>query len=271
MKEIKYLLLLVIAGLGFQSCEESMVEIPKFQVGDKTVIVEEITGVRCVGCPAGTKELVRLDSIYGDNLIVVSMHAAGNFSTPHNPTNDFRNPDIESMAGYIGELEGYPTASIDRFPFTPNSSNFQLGLTSWGGYVNQQLTKEPGMALFMEKTYNEATRNLQIKVTAVPDRNIDNNPRLTVLITQDSIVAPQDQTGFGTIPDYTHRHVLRKILTNFDGNAFPAALTSGTSQEQNFTFALPAEWEAKHCSIVAYVHKNGTSKEVLQAVEKHVL
>jgi hypothetical protein len=175
------------------------------------------------------------------------------------------------MASYIGELEAFPTAAVDRRLFPPNSSAFLLSAPSWGGFITQELAKTPSMVMYMENTYNETSRNLDIKVTVLPDANIDNNPHITVAITQDSIIDSQDITGQGTVLNYAHRHVLRKILTNFDGNTFSAPLTAGTPQEQNYSFALPAEWEAKHCSVVAYVHRSGTpNKEILQAIEKHV-
>src|ERR1700741_1300369 len=84
------------------------------ELGDRKVLIEEFTGVRCVNCPDGSAEIENLLSLYGGNLVAVSIHS-GFFSDPY-PDNlyDFRTPEGDQLLNYLGQPLGYPTAVIDR-------------------------------------------------------------------------------------------------------------------------------------------------------------
>ena len=71
-----------LALLCFSACNEEPILIPdpNLNVTGRTVLVEEVTGIRCQNCPIGTQTLVALQQQYGkDKLVVVSIHAAGFF------------------------------------------------------------------------------------------------------------------------------------------------------------------------------------------------
>jgi hypothetical protein len=103
-------------------------------------------------------------------------------------------------------------------------------------------------------------------------QTLEGENRLSVVITQDSIVDPQLDNGT-KIKEYMHRHVLRGVVTSASGDLIDEPLTAGTLLSRKFTFTLPNDtWVAKHCSVVAFVHHGGTpDKEVLQAAEHHVV
>jgi len=93
----------------------------------------------------------------------------------------------------------------------------------------------------------------------------------TVVITQDSIVYLQNDNG-KLIKEYMHRHVLRDVISQPTGNDITEALTGGALISKTFSYKLPIEWDAKHCSVVAFVHQPGPDdKIVLQAAEEHVI
>ena len=54
---------------------------------DRKVLIEEFTGVRCVNCPAGSAEIQNLLSVYGEQLIAISIHA-GFYANPY-PENQY--------------------------------------------------------------------------------------------------------------------------------------------------------------------------------------
>lgn len=273
MKRI--LLPLVAFAICFAACEEEPVPIPDFSSGKRRVLVEELTGVKCPACPNGTRELVRLQGIFGkDSLIVVSIHAAGNFSVPFTnpPGLDFRFPQAQELANLLGAPDGYPAAAINRRKVAPNATSlYVLPFTSWAGIIGGEFQKTYGLDLLLENNFNPATRQLDMKVTLGANDPLPGENRLTLLITQDSIVNPQID-GATTIPEYVHRHVLRHIVTSPSGDPIAEALNAGTVLEKTYSFTLPADWVAEHCSVVAYVHHGGDpDREVLQAVESHVV
>lgn len=264
-----------LALLFVSACKEQPVLIPdpSLNVSGRTVLVEEGTGVRCQNCPLGTQTLVALQQQLGaDKLVVVSLHASGNFSVPYaSSKEDFRSPEIQALADFIGTQEGWPTASVNRRQLPNETSIFITPHTRWGGEVAQDLQVDASMAITIGNTYNEATRALNINVGILPDQSLNEEFRLTVLITQDSIVDPQ-LFGATLIPNYIHRHVVRDVVSAPSGDPITEKFEPGQLISKSFNVVLPDTWEAKHCSVVAYVHHGGNpDKEVLQAAEKHVI
>lgn len=260
------------ALLFLAACKEQPIVIPdpSLNVTGRTVLVEEVTGVRCQNCPIGSQTLIALQQQYGsDKLVVVSIHAAGNFSVPYSNQEDFRTSEIQELADYIGALEGFPTASIDRRLLANETSVFITPHTRWGGEVAQDLQQDPSLAIAVENTFDPGSRALNIKIGILPDLTQVGERRLTVLITQDSVLSPQ-LNGATLVQNYFHRHVVRDVLTAPSGDVIAEPLQAGQLVDKNFNLTLPAGWDAKHCSVIAYVHRGTVDKEVLQVKEKHV-
>jgi len=269
---MKYKLLFpLLAAAALQACKEVPVTIPELSVGDRKVLAEELTGVRCPNCPDGTSTLVSLSDQLGDNLVIVSIHAAPGYDNPYAESlYDFRTGDGKAMANFIGAASFYPTAAINRRLVQPEPEPY-LPRAVWSGIISEELAKPPVVGLFMESEFDAVNRQLDIEVTIAPEATLYGEHRLTVLITQDSIVDYQKK-GLEKIPDYVHRHVLRDILTQPTGNVIEEALSPAAAVTKNFSITLPAEWNEKHCSVVAFVHHGTTpDKEVLQVEEVHVV
>ncbi len=265
------LLFPLVAAAALQACKEVPVTIPELSVGNRKVLVEELTGVRCPNCPDGTATLVSLGQQLGDNLVVVSIHAAPGYDTPY-PENkyDFRTDDGTALAGFLGQAAFFPTAAINRRLVPPETQPF-LPRAIWSGIISEELNSVPTAALFMNTEFNAASRQLDVEVTIAPAGNLSGEHRLTLMITQDSIQDYQKK-GLEKIPDYYHRHVLRDIITQPTGDVIEEALTSSSTVTKNYSITLPAEWKEKHCSVIAFLHHGTTpDKEVLQVEEKHVV
>lgn len=267
--------LLPLLALSLFGCEEKKIEIPDLSVGNHRVLVEEITGVRCSNCPEGSKLLADLQETYGkENLIVISIHEAPDFSAPYTGSYankyDFRTPEGKELADYIGVFEGAPSAAVDRFE-TPNATSlFVVPHTEWPGLIVSEFARDHELGLFMTTAYNETDRNLDIQVNIAPEKTLSGDLRLTVVITQDSIIDVQNDDNV-IVKDYVHRHVLRDVVTRPTGDPITQSLSAGAVVSKSFQVSFPEKWEAKHCSVVAYVHRGGDPvKDVLQAVEKHV-
>ncbi len=264
-----------LAALFLLGCEEKPIVIPDLQAGARKVLVEELTGVRCQNCPDGARELLGLQATFGkENLIIVSVHAAGSFSVPYtsNPANqyDFRFEKATEMANFIGVAEGYPTASINRQLLAGGMSLFSPR-SAWPGMVADEFNEDFGLDLFLNTTYNQTSRQLDLSLNLAPAATLAGENRVTVMITQDSIVDVQ-LDGTTKVPNYIHRHVLRHIVTKADGEIISEPLKAGDLVNKTFSVTLDPAWDAKHCSVIAFVHHGGNpDKEVLQVVEKHVV
>lgn len=266
-------LLLVLA-----SCKEDPITIPELNVGARRVLVEELSGVRCQNCPDGARLLASLQDQYKDNLIVVTIHADlfGTLVKPYSqndpkPTkDDFRIQDAIDLTNFVGVPLGIPAAAVNRRQIPNEESPFVIAISQWSGLVGQQLQIAPQVGVFISQEYDKNNRQLDIEVNITPDVDLSGEHRLTVMITQDSIIDVQ-KDGLITVENYVHRHVLRDIVTRPDGDPITEPLKARALITKKFSLNLPEKWDDKHCSIVAFVHRGGNpDKEVLQAAEKHV-
>jgi hypothetical protein len=169
--------------------------------GTRRVVAEEATGVRCPQCPDGTRTLTSLQQTFkaeGRELIVISIHAAQNFSVPWSSSQyDFRSPDAQALVGTIGPLEGFPSSAIDRRLLANETSTFVNPHTRWEGVIREDFAKDYGLEVAIDNNYNPATRQLGIylDLDVYGSKTLTGENYLTVLITQDSIVDVQDDKG----------------------------------------------------------------------------
>ena len=114
--------------------------------------------------------------------------------------------------------------------------------------------------------YNEATRNLDVKVSGrvVADWSsvLDSDIGLMVYLTEDSLVGKQLKSGVW-VEDYVHNHVLRSVLTPFDGD--PLTI-NGTAYEKTYHAVLASDWNPDNMRIVAFIHRLGTRVTGVQVV-----
>ena len=255
--------ILILLGLtNLLACREIAPTIPP--LGDKKVLVEEFTGVRCVNCPAGASELEDLKGIYGDRLVIVSIHS-GDFSPPYSDSKfDFRTPEGTELEKLVGAPIGYPAAVINRKKFV-GQERLQVFRTSWAGFVAAESKTPSVLSLAFVKNINRVSRELLLDVKIIPSQALQNDLKLSVMLTE-SGVKDQQETPQGKKADYTHKHILRKILTKSDGDLL-AILTANEPISKNFTLKIPDNWVIENCQIVAFVHKSGSEKEVLQVNE----
>ena len=266
-------LLLLCSLLGLSACSEIPPVIPEptgpTGPGDldnqqRQVLIEEFTGVRCVNCPAGSAFIEDLLALHGNRLVAVSIHA-GEFSYPYNDSRyNFQTPAGDQILNYVGQPFGYPSAVIDRKLFD-GEATLQVGKGSWAGYIEQEKARPPKVKVGLEAAWQAAGRKLNVDVTVLAAENVSaDDIRLTVLITENGIVDVQ-LTPQGKDPDYVHRHVLRATLTPALGESLGTALAAGQTLNRSYVFTMPDLWVAENCHVVAFVHLDGASKEVLQA------
>lgn len=259
------------------ACQEKEIDIPGLSGGIRRVVAEEVTGVRCPQCPDGTRTLSSLQQSFkaeGRELIVISIHAAGNFSVPFSNSNfDFRSPDAQALANTIGQLEGFPSSAINRRLLQNETSTFVNPHTRWEGVIREEFAKDFGLEVVIANEFDASSRQLDIDVdmSAFAESIVSAQKYLTVMITQDSIVDRQDDKGVIN-PNYIHRHILRDVVSSASGDLIAEPLTLGTVVRKSFSVSLPVGWDEHHCSVVAIVHHGSSpNKEILQAAEKHVI
>jgi len=268
---MKKLLSLACFFLFLNACTEIGPEItpitPTEPVDTQTVVrkvlIEELTGVRCVNCPAGTSEILRLQESYGDRLIAVALHA-GSFAIPYSDSQEkFQIPETASLLNYLGSPLGYPSAVINRKLF-PDERDLQLSRGLWPVFIEQEVNSTAALEIILNSAYDNDTREIRVDVQLSPIVPINQeNLKLSVMVVED-LVADVQLTPDGKKADYLHRHNLRDMLTAFNGNPVETPFLPGTSQSRNYFYSLNPDWESSNCYIIAFVHLDGEEKEILQ-------
>ncbi len=278
----KYIFFFLAIAFLLPSCDENMPEIAclscddddqmMFDPQDRRVLVEEFTGVRCINCPAGSTEIENLLSQQGDRLIAVSIHAEF-FAEPYAENQyDFRSDEGENLINFLGLPEAYPSAVIDRKIY-PGEADLQLvGLASWAGRIGTQVLETAKVSMELTNSYNPANRGLTVNVVGQAFESIDEEVRLTVMISESGIVDAQltPESSPDLDLNYVHKHVFRTTITPFDGDVLASSMFTGDTFNKEYTFTMPQNWDASNCEVIAFTHLAGDSKEVLQAVEAHL-
>ena len=166
---------------------------------------------------------------------------------------------------------GYPAAVINRKSHNGAGQDRAVFQSSWAGIIGSEVQEKADVQIEINKTYDANTRLLTINPNLFFQENVSGDVNFTALITEDDIVDVQlDQNG--KVPDYKHKHVLRDVISaSFSGDLIGTDITKETSEDLNYTYTIPNEWDASKCHIVVFVNKNdGATIDVLQAAEAHV-
>lgn len=261
--------------LVFSGCrEERRVITPIIPGGDRVILLEEFTGKGCSNCPKGSREIENLLSLYPDNLVVVSIHA-GFFASPDFfpiGVHDLRTDEGEDLFDYLGPNSGYPAGVINRTSF---NGELQLTASAWAGYIGNEINDEPLVEFQLVKSYDTQSRTISVRISGRAKTSVSGDLRASVMIIEDGIIDAQDDfEAGGVVEDYEHKHVLRAMLTKFDGESFASELLLGETFELQFSGAIAPEWNDAKVDIVAFISNingdDGTFK-VLQAGQLHLV
>ena len=276
MKTVYPILLVLIFAIS--GCKEIQPIIqPINTLSKRKVLIEEFTGVGCVGCPAGSAQIEALLGLYPDNLVAVSIHE-GNFARKRN-WNSNQKYDFQTERGgqlvndyFGGEPFAYPSATVDREKTSTNT--YFIGKDEWAGRIAEELSEELLVKLDLNHSYNESLREIDFEIEITALEELGKDLRVSAYITESNIVDYQKvQEEREWDPEYVHKHVLRTIITDVDGEQISQEdLTSGKSVLKKLSFELPEEWDENNCSLVVFVHRNTPdSREVLNAEEVHIV
>lgn len=239
----------------------------------KRVLLEDYTGHTCVNCPGAAVIAHDLKEQYGDQLVVIAVHA-GFFAKPNtsgNYTYDFRTTagtawDDQFGIGKIGN----PNGMVNRRKI---NNTFVIPPAGWSGAVDAMVAETPQLDIRIINEYTAAGNKLCTHVQTKFLEAIDRNLKLIVAITEDSIVAPQRNNDplIGTTPeilDYVHMHVLRGTITSTWGT--PVADDGTSAIVNSYKYLFNSVMKPKNCTVVAFVYDADTY-EVLQAAEAKVI
>lgn len=276
MKNIKILLTLLISITLFSSCDEIEKPYLRDNTGGgsgasvvKKVLLEDFTGHRCVNCPGAHLVAHDLQEQYGDQLIIVGIHA-GYFATPSSGdfTADFTTEAGEQLCQDFQVIQ-FPSGMVNR---TPVDGNTVINQGSWAAAVGSMVQGEAEVRIEMENNFNNANRKLNTSVDVTfLSNNASGTFNICLYITEDDIVAPQmnNDENIGETPEilnYVHHHVLRKAVNGTYGDLITNE-TINVNSPYSFDFtdiAIPNEWNTDNLTVIAFVI-NQENQQIIQA------
>lgn len=229
--------------------------------GERTVLLEEFTGVRCVNCPRAAAEAHKLQEFFGDNLIVVGLYP----KTPLGLTNpapgdmDLRTDAAEAYAREYN-VEAFPKGMVNR--------KSVLEMETWGGAVAEVISEGENYASMTMSAILDK-EEMQVIVSGKFENEYKSSGviHVIVMVLEDSILTRQTGAPDPSTASYAQNHVLRKTLSDVWGDRVASASpVAGTEFSATYTTTLDPLWKEDKVSVVAALVDAG-SKEVIQAVK----
>lgn len=271
---------LTLISLIFLSCEK--VDYPyesNIPAQDSTdaskyvrkILLEDYTGHTCGNCPAAALVAENLYNQYKGKVVTIAVHAGfftkTNSKYPTSYTTTAGN-DWDGASGFGVSAVGNPNGMVNRKNYE-NNGLIQKE-SKWPTTVSLASKDSYILGLAIKPAYNEASRMLSTNVTARFRSSYPNNVKLSLVITEDSIIGPQtDYTkNPDLVPNYVFMHMLRDAVNGSWGSDLKKApVTARDSVSLDFpNFQIKTKFNDKHLYLVAFAFDELT-REVLQ-VEK---
>ena len=237
------------------SCAEKEIIIPPLEVPvtGKTVLVEDLTGVRCPNCPSANARLEAIQSIYGDNLIIIGIH--GNLLTKPLAESkyDFRNQDAIDLENSYTPLIGKPSAVINR-KIHPEISFIANPLQDqWQPIIERELQLDQIFSIEADMIKEDDIIIANIGVLAL--KSFPSSAYIHLYITENNIIDVQEDVD-RVVEDYEHDHVLRKAINGLEGQMLGVEFSEGSVS--NITINIPAssiqdEWNKENLDFILFV------------------
>jgi len=267
----RFIFIIFTSILVFNSCCDDPVKVPDFKPPEtsKVVLIEEFTGVNCINCPGGAEEIKRLKGLYPDNIAAIAIHG-GDLSEPLEESKyDLRCEDGEKLVKKWGG-NNKPSAMIDRVKFEGEETVPIAGYNFWNDPVVQELKKEPVVNLNGKAEYDAANKTISIEVNIFPLQNLNGNYKLNIALTEDHIIDAQNVKNVGIVKDYEFNHVLRDLVTNWNGDVINESLIENNPVSFKYKYTVTNElWKIENMHVIAFVAGGGEidNSPVLNAAE----
>ncbi len=240
----------------------------------KVVLLEDYTGHTCLNCPAATKIADGLKKKYPEQVIVVAIHAGGYAAYKRPPfTQNFTTEAgdfYDGTKGFTVSALGNPNGLVNRkdYPIKKQVKNKD----QWGPEISALLSKPVEADLQLMSEYNSSTGKACIFVQYKLPPTLTGNYKLTVMLTQDSIIGPQvDGNANNIIQNYVFNDMLRANI-NLNGTwGDDISVGNGAWTLKKYEYTVQSAYnnivcEPEHCHVVAFIYDNADYR-ILQAAE----
>lgn len=240
---------------------DRLIYVKPAEVG-RAVLIEDLTGQRCINCPTGTDIINGIIQTYGeDNVIAVGIHSGPLGFTGNSKRVGLMTDTGDEYYTYWanGTNLGQPSAIFNRKKGPSDNLN------NWAAEVGLIISEKANLSIDITNAYDAKKRELTTKVGAF-GVNGTVNGKLQVWIVEDGIKAMQMMPDGSANQEYIHNHVFRAAVNGTWGEE--VTVKEGETTSKDYSYVLPETWNADNISVVAFVY-NGNGVE--NVAKKHIV
>lgn len=249
-----------------KSTDTSYIVTPSPPAQHKIVLIEDITGVRCVNCPSAAikiKEIINNKT--EDSVISIALYPwPGNTNNLYTLTAPYDGfpivaSDISSqIVESIGIPVGMPNGYVDRNIFAPQTVRYNP-VGNWGNLVNMRLKLTTPVNISLKKSVSG--KKIAVDVKLQYTESISGTHKFALYLIEDNIISKQATTS-GTNDNYIHNHVLRHTFDLAVGKVLTATLVPGRTFEKHYEYEASPDYKIENCYVVCVI-LNTTTEEVI--------
>ncbi len=264
----------------------SNVETPQ----DKKYLIEELSGVQCVNCPAGIQKLTEMNTTgeFANKMTIVSIHV-GTFAwfikddtkPQYNSKQDFVVPGSDQLLELVfGGDPGKPCASFDRLKISKQYNLLLPNYPQWSSYMSsaRDSSASTPVNIHIETAEGATPDEFDITVRLHYTQALSARQALNIYLTESNI---RDAMKYAlkTDTNYIFNHVLRKYITPSNGRRIlsDVAIEPGRVYELRTKLTIDRNdksqsfWNPENMEVVAFVSSaDDNSKRVYQSQYVHL-
>lgn len=240
---------------------DRLIYVKPAEVG-RAVLIEDLTGQRCINCPTGTDIINGIIQTYGeDNVIAVGIHSGPLGFTGNSKRVGLMTDTGDEYYTYWanGTNLGQPSAIFNRKKGPSDNLN------NWAAEVGLIISEKANLSIDITNAYDAKKRELTTKVGAF-GVNGTVNGNLQVWIVEDGIKAMQMMPDGSANQEYIHNHVFRAAVNGTWGEE--VTVKEGETTSKDYSYVLPETWNAENISVVAFVYNKSGVENV---AKKHIV
>jgi hypothetical protein len=232
----------------------------------KVVLIEDITGVRCVNCPTAAQKIRDIitakseDSVIGMALYPwpTNTNSLFNNTAPYDGFPLLANEISSQIVEGLGIPQGLPSGYVDRNIFAPQTVRYQA-VGTWSTLVNQRLKLKTPVNITLQKSVSGNKLGVDVKLQYT--EAVSGNHKFALYLVEDDIVSKQASTS-GTIDTYVHNHALRHTFTLAMGQPLSETLVPGRTFDKHYEYELPSVNKMVNCSVICIIISETTGEVV---------
>ena len=222
---------------------------------NRSVLIEDFTGQRCVNCPNAADEIHSLQQEYGDSAVIAVGIHGGPMAVYPNPAKNVVGLATETGDRYneYWKVEQWPMGMVNRHGV--------INYVNWKTQLREELAKVAPVNISGSFKADEGTAVADITVW-VEGTQGRTTGKLQLWVVEDNIVATQLMPDGSANKDYVHQHVFRAAVNGEWGEDI--TVNEGETITRPYTLTFANDWVPANLSIVAFVYNDDGVLQVIR-------